>query len=69
VALALGDSSAALAALEQSARTSGPIWYVYMPLQDPAYDLVRGSPRFAALLRRANLNVALLTRPGGGRQH
>ena len=67
VYLATGDSAAALTALEQSIRTAGVTWYFYIPVQDPAYDLVRRSARFAALLRQTNLNVSLLTSPRGGR--
>jgi TolB-like protein/Flp pilus assembly protein TadD len=55
VRLATGDSAAALDALERSARESGPMWAQYIPLSDPAFDLVRGSPRFVALLRQAHL--------------
>jgi len=51
LALALGDSAAALSALERSQRTSGPIWAEYMGVFSPAYDLVRQSPRFIALVR------------------
>ncbi|HKW12207.1 MAG TPA: hypothetical protein VJO33_17605 [Gemmatimonadaceae bacterium] len=55
VRLATGDSAAALDALERSALESGPMWASYIPLRDSAYNLVRGSPRFVALLRQFHL--------------
>jgi tetratricopeptide (TPR) repeat protein len=57
VALALGDSAAALSALERSQRTAGPVWAEYLGGFDRAYDLVRRSPRFLALLRQTNLDI------------
>ena len=53
--LAVGDSAGALDALERSARESGAMWVSYMPITDAAFDLVRASPRFAALLRQAHV--------------
>jgi serine/threonine-protein kinase len=64
VLLARGDSSGALNALERSERNSGPMWVFFIPLADPAYDVVRETPRFAALLRRANIDARRITRPG-----
>ena len=61
VMLAIGDSAAALSALEQSARTTGPLWVWVISPRDPAYDLVRQSSRFAALVRQARLDVAWVT--------
>src|SRR4029453_15403270 len=55
VLLAIGDTARALTALEQSARTAGPLWISLIPLLDPAYDPVRQSARFAALVRQAGL--------------
>jgi serine/threonine-protein kinase len=63
VSLARGDSAAALNALERSASTSGAIWVFFLPLRDPAYDLVRRSPRFAALLRQAGVDLKIATTP------
>lgn len=63
VFLATRDSAAALSALERSARETGPMWVFFIPLADPAFDLVRGSPRFDALLRRANLDPRTFRNP------
>jgi TolB-like protein/Tfp pilus assembly protein PilF len=57
LALALGDSASALSALERSQRTAGPVWTEYMGIFVHAYDLVRRSPRFTALVRQANLDL------------
>ena len=57
VMLAIGDSARALSALEQSARTSGAMWPMYIPLGDPAFDLVRDSRHFARLVHDAGLDV------------
>ena len=67
VSLGIGDQAAALTALEHSAQTVGAAWLEPLPVVDPAYDLVRRSPRFAALLRQSNLDVASITAPRRGR--
>ena len=61
VMLAIGDTARALAALEQSADSTGPMWITVISPLDPAYDPVRQSNRFAALVSRAGLNVASVT--------
>ena len=53
----------ALTTLERSQRDVGPIWVEYYLAFDPAYDFVRQSPRFAALVKQANLDLRLFDRP------
>jgi serine/threonine-protein kinase len=66
VLLATHDTAGALTALERSQRSSGAIWANYLSLGDPAYDEVRKSPRFAALLRATNVDLRVLTKPRRG---
>ena len=68
VQLAVGDSASALTSLERSARNSGPTWAEYFLVSDPAYDLVRQSQRFIALVRRANLDPSMFVVPGASRR-
>jgi serine/threonine-protein kinase len=63
VELARGDSAAALERLERSQREIGPVWSEYFPIFTEPYDLVRGSPRFEALVRQANLDPVRFERP------
>ena len=67
VYLGLGDTARALTAMERAgAAAGGDLLFAIVP-SDPTFDAVRGSPRFAAVLRRFNLDVARLTAPRGGR--
>ena len=40
---------------------------VNQPLAHRRYDVLRASPRFAAIVRKLGLDVALFTSPNGGR--
>jgi serine/threonine-protein kinase len=53
IALGLGERDAALARLERGLAERDP-WIVFVP-RHPQFDELRGSPRFAALARRAAL--------------
>jgi hypothetical protein len=52
--LGLGDTAKALSALER-ATDNREIWPLGMQVIGPAYDSIRGSARFQALLRRVGL--------------
>jgi hypothetical protein len=64
--LGLNDLEGAMTALETVAR-SGPRRVSAYGLHSVAYDPLRADPRFAAVLRQINLDVARLTLPDGGR--
>jgi serine/threonine protein kinase len=61
VLIATGDTAKALDALERSARQSGSDWINFLPALDPAYDPIRSSVRFVALIRQAGLVVGQMT--------
>jgi serine/threonine protein kinase/tetratricopeptide (TPR) repeat protein len=67
VMLAIGDTAAALAGLDASMASSGAAWIQFTPVRDPTFDAVRGSPHFASILKRANLDVRVLTSRRVGR--
>jgi serine/threonine-protein kinase len=64
--LGLSDTARALSALEVAARVPER---PHAPLGDPMFDVIRTSARFAAVVRRFNLDDRLLTSPNGGRPH
>jgi Tfp pilus assembly protein PilF len=66
ITLALGDTARALDALEQAAAGDGDLTIAQL-ISSKHFDPIRKSPRFAAVLRKFNLDVARLTAPDGGR--
>jgi tetratricopeptide (TPR) repeat protein len=62
----LGDSTGFFDALER-ATAAGEIWPTYFSLSEPFFDFVRGSGRFAEIVRRVGLDVGTFTSPTGGR--
>jgi serine/threonine-protein kinase len=64
--LGLGDTARVLTELER-ATAAGDFWPTYIPLSESFVDPLRRSPRFAILLERVGLDVALFTAPLGGR--
>jgi eukaryotic-like serine/threonine-protein kinase len=64
--LGLDDLEGAMAALESAAR-SDPHRVSAYGMHSLPYDPLRADPRFAAVLRQLNLDVARLTLPDGGR--
>jgi len=64
--LAVGDTTRALDALERMARLRVPIAFVGSPFfGQPAFDIVRASPRFAAAVRSYGLDERAFVRPPG----
>jgi len=66
IALALGDTARALDALEKAAAGDGDLT-ISQYIGSKHFDPIRKSPRFAAVLRKFNLDVARLTAPDGWR--
>ena len=62
----LGDSAAWFALKEQQTR-EGWIWPTYMSLSERHLDYMRGSARFAAIVRGVGLDERIFTSPRGGR--
>jgi tetratricopeptide (TPR) repeat protein len=58
--LAVGDTARALDAFERSTEAR-EIWPTFTPICDRSFDPLRGSPRFAALVRRVGLDERLFT--------
>jgi eukaryotic-like serine/threonine-protein kinase len=63
-ALGAGDTTRALDALERAAREHEALGFM-APFGLPAYDPVRGSARFAAVVRAFGADPAMFTRPAG----
>jgi hypothetical protein len=66
--LGLGDTAAALTAMERAAAGDGELLFSQVPTST-LYDPVRQSPRFAAILRRYHLDAARLTAADTSRSH
>jgi len=66
VALGAGDTTRALDALERAARPPYVVGFV-APFGLPAYDAIRGSPRFAAVIRAFGVDPAPFVRPASAR--
>jgi eukaryotic-like serine/threonine-protein kinase len=64
--LSLGDTSRALDAMESAAAGDGDLLLAQM-VSEPRFDVLRRSARFAAVMRRFNLDVARVTALDGGR--
>jgi Tfp pilus assembly protein PilF len=64
--LGINDLEGALAALELAAQ-SDPQRLTAWGMHNAAFDPLRANPRFAAVIRQLNLDVARLTLPDGGR--
>jgi hypothetical protein len=64
--LGLGDTARALSELETAARIKeiAPKWETF---SDRMFDVIRHSPRFAAILKSFNLDAAVMTSETGGR--
>ena len=58
----LEDLSAALEWLDRAADAHDP-FFGSEPLASPLFDPLRGDPRFAEIVRKANLDAAVLARP------
>ena len=66
--LGLGDTARALDALERAAEAPvGELVPLNVSLGAPMYDAIRGSPRFAAVIRNWGLDERIYTSPTGGR--
>ena len=63
---ALGDTARALSALER-ATDAGDIWPTAYSLSEREFDSLRGSARFATIIRRVGLDERIFTSPTGGR--
>ncbi|HEX6576032.1 MAG TPA: protein kinase [Gemmatimonadaceae bacterium] len=64
--LGINDTSRALTELEKAVDSRETI-ASWLPLEDHAYDSIRESPRFAAVIKRIGLEGRGLTNRGGGR--
>ncbi len=64
--LAAGDTARALNALDSAVARGGDL-VLAQAISSPRFDPFRGKPRFAAAMRRLNLDLSIVTAPDGGR--
>ncbi len=60
--LGIGDTARALSAIERAAATDGDLVFALVPSEE-SFDAVRGSARFAAVLKKLGFDVDLITHP------
>jgi tetratricopeptide (TPR) repeat protein len=64
--IAVGDTARALDALEHAAERGGDL-VLAQAISSPRFDAIRGSPRFAAAMRKFNLDLSRVAAKDGGR--
>jgi len=62
----LGDTAKALSAIDSASRDGGDL-LLAQGISSPRFDALRKSARFAAAMRRYNLDLSRVTAPDGGR--
>ena len=60
--LGVGDTARALSAIESAAAGDGDLVFALVPSEE-TFDAVRGSARFAAVVKKLGFDVDLITHP------